>query len=59
MNTTVLLLSKIETCRKEMIALSNTYGLTSHQVIQSSKKLDELLNRYEQIQKINTSIERD
>ncbi|SHF73164.1 aspartyl-phosphate phosphatase Spo0E family protein [Ornithinibacillus halophilus] len=41
------LLKKIEKCRKEMIELSTTYGLTSKKVVQSSKKLDNLLNEYQ------------
>ncbi|HLR81052.1 MAG TPA: aspartyl-phosphate phosphatase Spo0E family protein [Bacillota bacterium] len=41
------LLKEIENCRQEMIQLSNVYGLTSQVVIQSSKRLDELLNKYQ------------
>lgn len=42
-----LLLEKIEDCRKEMITLSDLYGMTSEVVIQTSKKLDILLNEYQ------------
>ncbi|WP_010099565.1 aspartyl-phosphate phosphatase Spo0E family protein [Ornithinibacillus scapharcae] len=41
------LLQKIEQCRKEMIALSDTYHLTSEVVVETSKKLDLLLNEYQ------------
>jgi Spo0E like sporulation regulatory protein len=41
------LLQKIEQCRKEMIALSGSYKLTSDVVVETSKKLDNLLNEYQ------------
>ncbi|WP_081755788.1 aspartyl-phosphate phosphatase Spo0E family protein [Paucisalibacillus sp. EB02] len=46
------LLLQIEQCRKEMIALSDTYKLTSEVVVKTSEKLDNLLNQY-QISNIN------
>ncbi|SFE18500.1 Spo0E like sporulation regulatory protein [Lentibacillus persicus] len=42
-----ILLEKIEKCRLEMLELSKQYGLTSTPVVQSSKRLDDLLNQYE------------
>ncbi|SET81640.1 Spo0E like sporulation regulatory protein [Oceanobacillus limi] len=42
-----VLLKKIEKCRREMIALSISHGLTSEAVVQSSKRLDDLLNEYQ------------
>ncbi|MEN2467931.1 aspartyl-phosphate phosphatase Spo0E family protein [Ornithinibacillus sp. FSL M8-0202] len=42
-----LLLQEIEQCRKEMITLSNKYKLTSEVVVETSKKLDNLLNQYQ------------
>nr|WP_209482260.1 aspartyl-phosphate phosphatase Spo0E family protein [Virgibacillus litoralis] len=42
-----ILLEKIEDCRDTLISLSNTHGLTSEIVIQTSKKLDKLLNEYD------------
>lgn len=44
-----VLLKKIEQCREEMIQLSNSYGINSEIVIQSSKKLDDLLNQYQNL----------
>jgi hypothetical protein len=41
------LLLQIEQCRKEMITLSDTYKLTSEVVVETSKKLDYLLNQYQ------------
>ncbi len=41
------LLTEIEKCRQEMIRLSTVYGLTSQTVIQSSERLDVLLNKYQ------------
>ncbi len=43
------LLEQIEQCRKEMITLSDLYGINSDIVIQSSKRLDDLLNQYQMI----------
>lgn len=43
----VKLLQEIEQCRKEMIKLSITHDLTSEDMIESSQKLDELLNQYQ------------
>ena len=43
----VKLLQEIEQCRKEMIKLSITQGLNSEDVIKSSQKLDDLLNKYQ------------
>jgi Spo0E like sporulation regulatory protein len=40
------LLQKIEKCRKEMIALSDTHKLNSEVIVEKSKKLDHLLNEY-------------
>ncbi|HAM79514.1 aspartyl-phosphate phosphatase Spo0E family protein [Ornithinibacillus bavariensis] len=42
-----LLLQKIEQCRKEMIALSGSYKLSSEVMVETSKKLDHLLNEYQ------------
>ncbi len=42
-----LLLQEIEQCRKEMITLSNKNKLTSEVVVETSKKLDNLLNQYQ------------
>lgn len=41
------LLKKIEQCRAEMIMLSHSYRMTDDIVVQSSKKLDALLNQYQ------------
>lgn len=41
------LLKQIEQCRKEMIMLSQSHKMTDDIVIASSKKLDALLNRYQ------------
>lgn len=49
-----LLLEKIEICREEMITLSDLYGMTSEVVIQTSKKLDGLLNEYQDNSAIST-----
>ncbi|MGP4109191.1 Spo0E family sporulation regulatory protein-aspartic acid phosphatase [Virgibacillus sp. L01] len=46
MENNSILLEKIEDCRNTLITLSNTHGLTSEVVIQTSKKLDKLLNEY-------------
>jgi len=40
------LLKEIEQCRREMIKLSINHGLTSDVVVQSSQRLDELINEY-------------
>lgn len=40
------LLKEIEQCREEMIALCSLYSMTSDVVIQSSVRLDDLLNQY-------------
>ncbi|MFD2043370.1 aspartyl-phosphate phosphatase Spo0E family protein [Ornithinibacillus salinisoli] len=42
-----VLLKKIEKCRREMITLSFSKGLTSEAVVQTSKRLDALLNEYQ------------
>ncbi|MCF3943833.1 aspartyl-phosphate phosphatase Spo0E family protein [Oceanobacillus alkalisoli] len=42
-----LLLEKIETCRQELVALSYHHELTSQAVIESSMKLDTLINKYQ------------
>lgn len=42
-----LLLKQIERCREEMILLSQSYKMTDDIVIKSSKKLDTLLNEYQ------------
>ncbi|WP_246206687.1 aspartyl-phosphate phosphatase Spo0E family protein [Virgibacillus ihumii] len=47
MDNNSLLLEKIEECRDEMMILSNHHGLTSEIVIESSKRLDNLLNTYQ------------
>ncbi|GLX66617.1 aspartyl-phosphate phosphatase Spo0E family protein [Paenibacillus glycanilyticus] len=39
----------IERKRKEMHTLSDRFGMQSEVVIQKSKELDELLNRYDQL----------
>lgn len=49
-----LLLEKIESCREEMISLSDLYGMTSDVVIQTSKQLDILLNEYQGNSAIST-----
>lgn len=41
------LLKEIELCRAEMIELSYSYPLTSEIVVQTSMKLDELINEYQ------------
>ncbi len=41
------LLKEIEQCRVEMIELSYSYPLTSEVVVQTSMKLDELINQYQ------------
>lgn len=41
------LLKQIEQCRAEMITLSYSYPMTDDVVVQSSKKLDDLLNQYQ------------
>jgi len=41
------LIQEIEQGRREMISLGGTYELTSKRVIDASKKLDQLLNRYQ------------
>jgi len=41
------LLKEIEQCRKEMIKLSIIHGLTSDVVVQSSQRLDRLINEYQ------------
>ncbi len=53
MDDTVLL-EKIENCREEMITLSDLYGMTSEVVIQTSQKLDSLLNKYQDQSAIST-----
>lgn len=47
-----LLLKQIETCREEMITLSELYGMSSVEVVDCSKKLDHLLNEYEMLSKM-------
>ncbi|GAA0594193.1 hypothetical protein GCM10009001_07890 [Virgibacillus siamensis] len=47
MENNSILLEKIEQCRNEMIILSSDHELTSEIVIESSKKLDDLLNTYQ------------
>lgn len=42
----------IESCREEMISLSDKYGLSALVVIQTSKHLDHLLNRLEDAERI-------
>ncbi|WLV24864.1 aspartyl-phosphate phosphatase Spo0E family protein [Aciduricibacillus chroicocephali] len=41
----------IESCRQEMISLSDKYGLSALVVIQTSKHLDHLLNRLEDVER--------
>jgi hypothetical protein len=41
------LLKQIEQCRAEMITLSYSYPMTDDVVVQSSKRLDDLLNQYQ------------
>lgn len=43
------LLNEIEECRQEMLELSSKYALNSEAVILISKKLDKLLNKYQQL----------
>lgn len=43
------LLNEIEECRQEMLELSSKYALNSDAVILISKKLDKLLNKYQQL----------
>ncbi|MFC0302087.1 aspartyl-phosphate phosphatase Spo0E family protein [Virgibacillus soli] len=40
-------MKQIEQCRKEMISLGSEYELTSDVVVQSSKRLDNLLLQYQ------------
>ena len=42
----------IESCREEMISLSDKYGLSALVVIQTSKHLDHLLNRLEDAERV-------
>ncbi|WP_407271796.1 Spo0E family sporulation regulatory protein-aspartic acid phosphatase [Radiobacillus sp. PE A8.2] len=52
MDRNLYLLTKIETCRKEMVGLYNTYhDLTSDAVIAVSSKLDYWLNQYDNADK--------
>ncbi|MBM4765409.1 aspartyl-phosphate phosphatase Spo0E family protein [Bacillus sp. B15-48] len=41
-----ILLKEIENCRKEMVNLASKYSLSHGEVIETSKKLDKLLNEY-------------
>ncbi len=50
-----ILLEEIEQCRKEMIALSDSYPLTSEVVVKSSIKLDALINEYQNYNTISAS----
>ncbi|MHA6253163.1 aspartyl-phosphate phosphatase Spo0E family protein [Oceanobacillus sp. CAU 1775] len=43
----LILLKEIESCRREMISLSYYHELTSDIMIESSMKLDELINKYQ------------
>ncbi|MFE8698749.1 aspartyl-phosphate phosphatase Spo0E family protein [Cytobacillus sp. FJAT-53684] len=45
------LLKEIESCRKEMIDLAVHSSLSSKQVVETSKKLDRLLNSYQKLEK--------
>lgn len=40
------LLKDIEKCRKEMVELASTTSLSNQHVIETSTKLDHLLNKY-------------
>ncbi|QED45993.1 aspartyl-phosphate phosphatase Spo0E family protein [Cytobacillus dafuensis] len=48
-----VLLKDIEDCRKEMIKLASHSSLSDKQVLDMSKKLDQLLNLYENHMKKN------
>lgn len=48
-----VLLKQIERCREEMIMLSQSYEMTDDIVIKSSKKLDRLLNQYQDESRID------
>ncbi|HLR75352.1 MAG TPA: aspartyl-phosphate phosphatase Spo0E family protein [Virgibacillus sp.] len=48
------LLEKIEECRQEMLSLSESYEFTSKPVIDTSQKLDDLLNKYQDSATINS-----
>lgn len=43
------ILYEIEQCRAEMISLSKKYGMTSDEIIRTSKRLDGLLNEYQRL----------
>lgn len=43
----LVLLEKIEASRQEMITLSDSHALTSETMIESSMKLDKLINKYQ------------
>lgn len=43
----LILLNEIESCRKEMIALSYYHELTSEKMLESSMKLDKLIDKYQ------------
>ncbi|QKY71008.1 aspartyl-phosphate phosphatase Spo0E family protein [Lentibacillus sp. CBA3610] len=47
-----ILLEKIENYRHEMLELSKQYGLTSLAVIKVSKQLDDLLNEYQNAERL-------
>lgn len=42
-----LLLEQIELCRSEMVRLSALHGINADIVIQSSKRLDDLLTQFQ------------
>jgi len=46
------LLKKIEQLRQSMIEVAIKKGLSSHESIEISRELDDLLNQYEKIKKI-------
>ena len=45
--------TEIETCRQEMISLSEKYGLSALVVIQTSKHLDQLLNHLNELEQVS------
>jgi len=45
------LLKKIEACRQEMTSLYASHSLTSDVMIESSMRLDKLINKYQNYEK--------
>ncbi|HLS09591.1 aspartyl-phosphate phosphatase Spo0E family protein [Lentibacillus sp.] len=49
-----IFLEKIEAYRQEMLAISKQYELTSPTVVESSRRLDELLNEYQDAERFKS-----